>query len=216
MQIVRALSRAGGRGRVLWTCFRKLRTSSPSIAYNMRHYVMNTRMPRVHTQVCTSAAHLRSNRPLLHPTRWWNVLRTRPRLNANTLNLTKIRWHSANRLKLFEESIRKARFEGFAFVASLLEKKGGDEGGEAFENLESTQQWLFVRLTRPSLETIPREPYTSFALFIHPAPREIERANDRPLVQVCRCASDMHNFFHSFFHSFCFLLLFFFFSSLCI
>lgn len=165
------------------------RTSSPSIAYNMRHYDMNTRMPRVHTQVCTSAAHLRSNRPLLHPTRWWNVLRTRPRLNANTLNLTKIRWHSANRLKLFEESIRKARFEGFAFVASLLEKKGGDEGGEAFENLESTQQWLFVRLTRPSLETIPREPYTSFLRPLHPPRAERDRASERqtacPGVSLC-------------------------------
>lgn len=102
--------RAQGGEAGSWTCFRKLCTSSPSIAYNMRHYVMNTRM-----HACTHRCAHRL--PTFDRTVHFSILhyevveRTRARLNANISsppNLTKIPLarNSANRLKTL-----KSRFE---------------------------------------------------------------------------------------------------------
>lgn len=192
--------RAQGGEAGSWTCFRKLCTSSPSIAYNMRHYVMNTRM-----HACTHRCAHRL--PTFDRTVHFSILhyevveRTRARLNANISSPPEFDQNSVGeelgeQVENFEESIRKAGFElakGSHSSRHCLKKKG-DEGGEAIENLESTQQWLFVRLTRPSLETIPREPYTT-----SPSSSSLHRDQASERQSACPGVSlyirHMHNFF---------------------
>lgn len=199
MQIVRALSRAGGRGRVL-DVFQEALHLLPLDCIQYAPLRYEHTYARVHTQVCTSAAHLRSDRPLLHPPlrgggTYQGKIKCKhllpPEFDQNSVGE-----ELGEQVENFEESIRKAGFElakGSHSSRHCLKKKG-NEGGEAIENLESTQQWLFVRLTRPSLETIPREPYTT-----SPSSSSLHRDQASERQSACPgvslCIRHMHNFF---------------------
>lgn len=89
-----------------WACFRKHTT--PSVAYNMRHYVMHVCAPVcIHTQVCIGRLPTfdRAIHFLHPPPRGGATYYVPARLNANTLmNLTKIHRQSAEKI-LDEEQL---------------------------------------------------------------------------------------------------------------
>lgn len=155
-----------------------------------------------HTGVHRQAAHLRSSHPLppSTATRRCNVLRTgkikckyADEFNQNSSAIsgensrrgtTRPTIRPVSRLfrprkgwavKLWPSNLVAKGLHSPCSVAHRLKGKGRMKGEAIEKNLESTQQWLFVRLTRPSGKRYLESPTQRPRLFI------------LPLVQMCRC-----------------------------